>query len=115
MKEHARLQRICQLGYRLQELGLMQVPHSGSTALATLQHLMNSYRVTRVQGQNLELTLQRLGMAVMARHQLSQHFLSADAVLDFFARRLLADRSQLATRVSRPVVPARRSAPRIAA
>ncbi len=93
MKEHLRLQRICQLGYRLQELGLMPVTQSGSIVLATLHHLMHSYRVTRVPGQNLEQTLYRLGLAVIARHQLQHHFLTPDAVLDFFGRRLLVDRS----------------------
>lgn len=94
MKEHLRLQRICQMGYRLQELGLMPVTQSGSVVLATLQHLMQSYRVARVPGQSLEHTLYRLGLAVIARHQLQHHFLTPDAVLDFFGRRLLVDRSQ---------------------
>ncbi len=74
MKEHLRLQKICQLGYRLQELGLMQLPTTGSTALATLHHLLSSYKVPRAQGQNLEQTLQLLGRAVMIRHQLHAPF-----------------------------------------
>lgn len=93
MKEHLRLQKICQLGYRLQELGLMQLPTTGSTALATLHHLLSSYKVERVQGQNLEQTLQLLGRAVMIRHQLHTPFLSVDAVIDFFCRRFLVERS----------------------
>jgi len=93
MKEHIRLQKLCLLGYRLHELGLIQLPSSGSVALATLNHLMRGYQVQRQAGLNLEQTLEHLGFAVMQRHQLHYRFISVDAVLDFFARRFLVDRS----------------------
>lgn len=101
MKEHLRLQKICQLGYRLQELGLMQLPATGSTALATLHHLLHSYKVVRAPGQNLEVTLQLLGRAVADRHQLQAQFLSVDAVIDFFWRRFLVERRYSYRNVSR--------------
>ena len=83
MTEHIRLQRIRDIGFRLQELQLIRVQTGASYAVSAINFLFQLYRLPKPTGQSLE----QLGAAVIARHQLPYARLSVDAVLQFFCQR----------------------------
>ncbi len=87
MTENLRLQRIRDIGFRLQELQLIRVQAGASYAVSTLNFLFQLYRLPKPAGLTLEQALSQLGSAVIARHQLPYARLSADGVLQFFSQR----------------------------
>jgi len=87
MTEHLRLQRIRDIGFRLQELQLIRVPAGSSYAVSALNFLFQLYRLPKPVGLTLEQALSQLGTAVIARHQLPYARLSVDGVLQFFCQR----------------------------
>ena len=87
MTEHQRLQKMRDLGFRLQELQLIRVEVGASYAVAALSYLFNLYQVQKPAGMPLEQTLSILARVVQNRHQLPYRRLTADAVLDFFSQR----------------------------
>jgi hypothetical protein len=87
MTEHLRLQRIRDIGFRLQELQLIRVPAGSSYAVSALNFLFQLYRLPKPAGLTLEQALSQLGTAVIARHQLPYARLSVDGVLQFFCQR----------------------------
>lgn len=95
MTEHLRLQRIRDIGFRLQELQLIRVQTGASYAVATLNFLFQLYRLPKPAGLTLEQALTQLGTAVIARHQLPYARFSVDGVLQFFSQRFQVGRSAL--------------------
>jgi hypothetical protein len=87
MTEHQRLQKMRDLGFRLQELQLIRVDAGASYAGAALNYLFNLYQVPKPAGMPLEQTLSILARVVLHRHQLPYRRLTADAVLEFFSQR----------------------------
>ncbi len=87
MTEHQRLQKMRDLGFRLQELQLIRVDAGASYAGAALSYLFNLYQVPKPAGMPLEQTLSILARVVLHRHQLPYRRLTADAVLEFFSQR----------------------------
>jgi hypothetical protein len=87
MTEHQRLQKMRDLGFRLQELQLIRVDAGASYAGAALSYLFNLYQVPKPAGMPLEQTLSILARVVQHRHQLPYRRLTADAVLEFFSQR----------------------------
>jgi hypothetical protein len=87
MTEHQRLQKMRDLGFRLQELQLIRVEAGASFAGAALTYLFNLYQVQKPAGMPLEQTLSMLARVVQQRHQLPYLRLTADAVLEFFSQR----------------------------
>lgn len=87
MTENLRLQRIRDIGIRLQELQLIRVPAGSSYAVCALNFLFQLYRLPRTAGMSLEQSLSLLGTAVIAKHQLPYARLSVDGVLQFFCQR----------------------------
>lgn len=87
MTEHLRLQRIRDIGFRLQELQLIRVQAGSSYAVSTLNFLFQLYRLPKPAGLTLDQALTLLGTAVIARHQLPYARLSVDGVLQFFCQR----------------------------
>ena len=95
MTEHLRLQRIRDIGFRLQELQLIRVQAGASYAASTLNFLLQLYRLPKPAGLTLEQALTRLGTAVIAKHQLPYARLSVDGVLQFFSQRFQVSHSAL--------------------
>ncbi len=95
MTEHLRLQRIRDIGFRLQELQLIRVQAGASYAVSTLNFLFQLYRLPKPAGLTLEQALTRLGTAVIAKHQLPYARLSVDGVLQFFSQRFQVSHSAL--------------------
>jgi hypothetical protein len=95
MTEHLRLQRIRDIGFRLQELQLIRVQAGASYAASTLNFLFQLYRLPKPNGLTLEQALSQLATAVIARHQLPYTRLSADGVLQFFCQRFQVSHSAL--------------------
>ena len=60
MTEHLRLQRIRDIGFRLQELQLIRVQAGASYAVSTLNFLFQLYRLPKPAGLTLEQALTRL-------------------------------------------------------
>lgn len=87
MTEHSRLQKIRELGIRLQELQLIEVPAGASYASAALSFLFRLYKLPKPAGMRLEDALAMLGQAIVARHQLPYPRLSGEAVLQFLQQR----------------------------
>jgi hypothetical protein len=87
MQEHQRLQKIRDIGFRLQELQLINRRVDCSYTLLALNYLFGVYQIAKPQGLSLNDTLQLLADAVMIRHQLPHRRLNADSVLDFFSQR----------------------------
>jgi len=87
MQELQRLQKIRDLGIRLQELQLISRRGDCSYAVLALNYLFGQYQLAKPQGLPLTETLQQLADAVMKRHQLPYRRLTADSVLDFFHQR----------------------------
>ncbi len=87
MTEHLRLQRIRDIGFRLQELQLIRVQAGSSYVSSALNFLFQLYRLPKPTGITLEQALTQLGAAVIARHQLPYARLSVDGVLQFFCQR----------------------------
>lgn len=86
MNERHCLQKIRNLGVRLQELELTKpVPGKSYTSLA-LDYLFQAHQLQRPTGLPLEYTLRTLGQALMKKHQLRFQRLDADAVVDYFCR-----------------------------
>jgi hypothetical protein len=93
MSEHHRLQKIRELGIRLQELQLIEVPAGASYASTALNFLFRLYRLPKPSGIRLEDALALLGQAVIERHQLPYLRLNADGVLSFFQQRFAVGHS----------------------
>ncbi len=87
MTEHLRLQRIRDIGFRLQELQLIRVQAGSSYVSSTLNFLFQLYRLPKPTGITLEQALTQLSTAVIARHQLPYARMSVDGVLQFFCQR----------------------------
>ncbi len=93
MSEHHRLQKIRELGIRLQELQLIEVPAGASYASAALNFLFQLYRLPKPSGIRLEDALTLLGQAMIARHQLPYLRLNADGVLSYLQQRFAVGHS----------------------
>lgn len=93
MSEHHRLQKIRELGIRLQELQLIDVPSNASYASSALNFLFRLYRLSKPAGMRLEDALLLLGQAIIQKHQLPYLRLNADAVLLFLQQRFAAGHS----------------------
>jgi len=86
MKETYRLEKIRNLGVRLQELELVSLTPGKSYASAALNFLFADHEVERPKGVGLEPTLKTLGEAIIAKRKVRFSTLDADAVIDFFCR-----------------------------
>lgn len=86
MKETYRLERIRNLGVRLQELELVSLSPGKSYASAALNFLFADHELERPSGLPLEHTLKTLGEAIIAKRKVRFTNLDADAVIDFFCR-----------------------------
>ncbi|WP_333607740.1 hypothetical protein [Arsukibacterium sp.] len=86
MNEQHCLQKIRDLGVRLQELKLLQPLPGKSYTTAALNYLYESHQLQRPAGAPLELTLRTLGEAIASKYQLRFQRLDADSVLDYFCR-----------------------------
>jgi hypothetical protein len=102
MTEHIRLQRIRDIGFRLQELQLIRVQAGASYAASTLNFLFQLYRLPKPTGLSLEQALHLLGKAVIVRHQLPYASLSVDGVLQFFNQRFQVGHSAIKHPTYRP-------------
>ena len=87
MTEHSRLQKIRELGIRLQELQLIEVPVGASYASSALNFLFRLYQLPKPAGLRLDDALAMLGQAILTRHQLPYPRLSGEAVLLFLQQR----------------------------
>ena len=86
MNETYRLQKIRNLGVRLQELELLSLAPGKCYAIAALNFLFADHELERPSGLPLEHTLKTLGEAIMAKRKVRFSSLDADAVIDFFCR-----------------------------
>lgn len=86
MNETYRLEKIRNLGVRLQELELVALTPGKSYASAALNFLFAVHELERPFGMPLEHTLKTLGEAIVAKRKVRFTTLDADAVIDFFCR-----------------------------
>lgn len=86
MNESFRLQKIRNLGVRLQELELLSLLPGQSYTSAALSFLFADHQLERPSGLPLEHTLKTLGEAIMQQRKVRFSRLDADAVIDFFCR-----------------------------
>ena len=86
MNETYRLQKIRNLGVRLQELELLSLTPGKSYTSAALNFLFADYQLERPSGLPLEHTLKTLGEAIIAKRKVRFSKLDADAVIDFLCR-----------------------------
>lgn len=86
MRETNRLQKIRNLGVRLQELDLIALAPNKSYASSALNFLFAVYKIERPTGVPLENTLHTLGQAIITNRKIHFSNLDADAVIDFFCR-----------------------------
>lgn len=86
MNERDCLQKIRDLGVRLQELDLARPQPGKSYTSVALDFLFHEHKLERPTGAPLEHTLRTLGLAVMERHQLKFQRLDASAIIDYFCR-----------------------------
>lgn len=87
MTEHQRLQKMRDLGIRLQELQLIRVEEGASYAATALNFLFQLYKIQKPLGLPLEQTLSVLARVVQQRHQLPYRRLGPDGLLEFFSNR----------------------------
>ncbi|MEH8020057.1 MULTISPECIES: hypothetical protein [Rheinheimera] len=86
MNETYRLEKIRNLGVRLQELELVSIAPGKSYASTALNFLFADHELERPCGLPLEHSLKTLGQAIMAKRKVRFSSLDADAVIDFFCR-----------------------------
>ena len=86
MNESYRLQKIRNLGVRLQELELVSITPGLSYTSAALNCLFADNELQRPAGVPLEHTLKTLGEAIVEKRKVRFSRLDADAVNDFFCR-----------------------------
>ncbi|MGI5309192.1 hypothetical protein [Rheinheimera sp. WS51] len=86
MSETNRLQKIRNLGVRLQELDLVAIAPNKSYAATALNFLFAVHKLERPSGMPLEPSLCALGQAIIRSKQIRFSHLDADAVIDFFCR-----------------------------
>ena len=86
MNETNRLQKIRNLGVRLQELELVSLAPGKSYTGAALNFLFADHELVRPIGLPLEHTLKTLGAAIAEKRKVRFSNLDADAVIDFFCR-----------------------------
>lgn len=86
MSELNRLQKIRNLGVRLHELNLIDLPANKSYAATTLNFLFAMHKLERPSGIALEPTLRTLGQAIIANRKVYFSHLDADAVIAFLSR-----------------------------
>ncbi len=86
MNESYRLEKIRNLGVRLQELELLSITPGLSYTSAALNFLFAEHELQRPTGQPLEHTLKTLGEAIVEKRKVRFSRLDADAVIDFFCR-----------------------------
>ncbi|WP_215395675.1 hypothetical protein [Rheinheimera oceanensis] len=86
MNETYRLQKIRNLGVRLQELELVSLTPGKSYTSAALNFLFADHELERPAGVPLEHTLKTLGAAIVSKRKVRFASLDADAVIDFFCR-----------------------------
>jgi len=85
MTESYRLQRIRELGVRLQELKLLSAARGQSYAAATLNFLFQQHELERPQGVPLDATLRSLAHGLALKYNLPFHA-DPDRVIDYFCR-----------------------------
>tara|TARA_R110002126_G_scaffold163110_2_gene311026 strand:- start:4762 stop:5037 length:276 start_codon:yes stop_codon:yes gene_type:complete len=86
MNEQNCLQKIRNLGVRLQELELVQLEPGKSYASTALNFLFADHGMQRPTGAPLEHTLRALGEAIAANRKVRFARLDPDSVIDFFCR-----------------------------
>lgn len=86
MNEQNCLQKIRNLGVRLQELELVQLEPGKSYAATALNFLFADHGVQRPAGAPLDHTLRALGEAIVANRNVRFSRLDPDSVIDFFCR-----------------------------
>jgi hypothetical protein len=86
MNETRRLQRMRELGARLQELRLLPSAQVNSYAGAALNFLFQHYQIYKPAGTPLDASLRLLATALTVKYQLFSRP-DPDKVIDFFCRR----------------------------
>jgi hypothetical protein len=86
MNEQHCLQKIRNLGVRLQELELVKLEPGKSYAATALNFLFADYGIPRPAGTPLDHTLRTLGEAIVANRNVRFSRLDPDSVIDFFCR-----------------------------
>ncbi len=85
MNEASRLQRMRELGVRLQELHLLPSNSVNSYAGAAINFLFKNYQIEKPVGAPLDVTLRALAIGLSVRHNI-QTRPDPDKVIDFFCR-----------------------------
>jgi len=86
MNEQNCLQKIRNLGVRLQELELVQLEPGKSYAATALNFLFADHGAKRPAGAPLDHTLRALGEVIVANRKVRFSTLDPDSVIDFFCR-----------------------------
>ena len=86
MNEQHCLQKIRNLGVRLQELELVQLEPGKTYATTALNFLFADCGVQRPAGAPLDHTLRTLGAAIVANRKVRFSTLDPDSIVDFFCR-----------------------------
>ena len=86
MNERNCLQKIRNIGVRLQELELVQLEPGKSYAATALNFLFADHGAKRPAGAPLDHTLRALGEAIVANRKVRFSTLDPDSVIDFFCR-----------------------------
>ena len=86
MNEQSCLQKIRNLGVRLQELELVTLEPGKSYTATALNFLFADHGMQRPAGAPLDLTLRALGEAIVANRSVRFSRLDPDSVIDFFCR-----------------------------
>ncbi len=86
MNEARRLQRMRELGVRLQELRLLPSHSAHSYAGAAINYLFQHYQLEKPVGAPLDATLRALATGLALKHNIKTRP-DPDKVIDFFCRR----------------------------
>jgi len=86
MTEAHRLQRMRELGVRLQELRLLPSNSVHSYAAAAINFLFQNYQIEKPAGAPLDVTLRALAAGLAIKHNM-QTRPDPDKVIDFFCRK----------------------------
>ncbi len=85
MNEASRLQRMRELGVRLQELRLLPSHSVNSYAGAALNFLFQHHNIQKPSGAPLDVTLRALATGLAVKHKMTTRP-DPDKVIDFFCR-----------------------------
>ena len=85
MNEASRLQRMRELGVRLQELRLLPSHSVNSYAGAAINFLFQNYQIEKPVGAPLDVTLRALATGLALRHNMRTRP-DPDKIIDFFCR-----------------------------